>query len=54
MNKLAQQIKGVYPDAVINNLTDYFLDDGPGPCASEMYKLTLDDLHKKYQKEFFK
>ena len=43
MNKLVQQIAEEYSDAVINNLTEYFLDNGPRSCAKQLYKLTLDD-----------
>ena len=38
-----RQIAEEYPDAVINNLTEYFLDNGPRSCANQLYKLTLDD-----------
>ena len=43
MNKLVHQITDEYPDAIINNLTEYVLDNDPRLCANQLYGLTLDD-----------
>ena len=43
MDNLVQQITEEYPGTVINNLTEYLLDNGPLSCANRLYQLTLDD-----------
>ena len=43
MDNIVQQIKDIYPDTVIHNLTEYLIDNSPCSCANQVYKLTSND-----------